>query len=237
MWSFELWPYSEHFLDSVDKDQHTRFDLIARAPTENTDKPSASHHWKFKINDQIDARLFLAKPVPAHDVLSKRYGHGHLLTHARMHLRTAILTFVARSGFPIVVVSGLQKCNSCRFGRSLAQNPIITSPCLHRSFQPLPNRKKLPHSYRLDVSPGILPARACLSTRHMSDPNVPLDMETPFPGDVVQRPWNWTIGTAGWAITTATASACHVWTRPRRVKSAWICAAKYSNKKAPTTSC
>ena len=44
---------------------------------------------------------------------------------ARTHLRVADLTLMARSGLPIVAVSGQQTCDSCRFGRSL-----VLSPCL-----------------------------------------------------------------------------------------------------------
>ena len=57
-------------------------------------------------------------------------------------------------------------------------------------------------------------------TRYLSDLNVPLDMETLCPVDVAQRPWNWTIGAAGWAAPAATANACHVCLRPRRVRGA-----------------
>ena len=76
-------------------------------------------------------------------------------------------------------------------------------------------KKKLSHSCRLDVGPGdtALPARAPDTCQ---TPNVHLDMETPIPVDVAQRPWNWTVGAAGWAITTATASACHVCPRPQK---------------------
>ena len=38
-------PHSQHYFDSV----------------ENTDKSNASHHCKLKTNDQIDARLALAR--------------------------------------------------------------------------------------------------------------------------------------------------------------------------------
>ena len=45
VWSFEMLPKSQHNLDSV----------------ENTDKSTASHQCKIKTNDQIDARLALAR--------------------------------------------------------------------------------------------------------------------------------------------------------------------------------
>ena len=57
---FELWPHSQHHLDSVNRDQLPRSDLIAHAPTQDTDKSSASHHCSFKGNDQVDSRLALA---------------------------------------------------------------------------------------------------------------------------------------------------------------------------------
>ena len=57
---FELWPHSQHHLDSVDRDQLPRSDLIAHAPTQDTDKSSASHLCTFKGNGRVDARLALA---------------------------------------------------------------------------------------------------------------------------------------------------------------------------------
>ena len=56
----ELWPHSQHHLGSADRDQLLRSDLIAHAPTQDTDKSSASHHSNFKGNDQVDSMLALA---------------------------------------------------------------------------------------------------------------------------------------------------------------------------------
>ena len=42
------------------QDQLPRSDLIAHAPTQDTDKSSASHHCNFKGNDQVDSMLALA---------------------------------------------------------------------------------------------------------------------------------------------------------------------------------
>ena len=106
-------PYSQHYLDSV----------------ENTDKSSAPHNCKLKTNDQIDARsgqglspFWLttseqevpACGCPGTTTLTDQH------VRARTHLRMASLTYMARFGLPIVAVSGLQTCDSCRFGRSLA---------------------------------------------------------------------------------------------------------------------
>ena len=116
---------------------------------------------------------------------------------ARTHLCMAIMTYMARFGLPIVAVSGLQTCDSCRFGRSLALHHHVCSGSLFEGSLTL-------------LSPGrrswgrVLRARAYLPTRNLSDPNVPLDMETLFPVDVVERPWNWPVGAAGWEAHTAT---------------------------------
>ena len=75
------------------------------------------------------------------------------------------------------------------------------------------------------LSPGrlswgrVLRARA-FSHQILVGPDVPLDMETLFPVDVAQRPWNWPVGATGWEAPTATVSASHVCYRPRRVRGA-----------------
>ena len=87
------------------------------APTEKTDKSSASHYCKLKINDQIDSRLALARlgTRAASRRLSRRFLRvfcpaAATLTcqhvRARMYLRMASLTFKARCGFPMVALSG-----------------------------------------------------------------------------------------------------------------------------------
>ena len=48
VWSFDMLTYSQRFLELL------RSDLTAHAPTENTDRSSASHHCKLMIHDQTN---------------------------------------------------------------------------------------------------------------------------------------------------------------------------------------
>ena len=126
---------------------------------------------------------------------------------ARMHLRMASLTYMARFGLPIVAVSGLQTCDSCRFGRSLALHHHVCSGSLFEGSLTL-------------LSPGrrswerVLRARAYLPTRYLSDPNVPLDIETLFPVDVV-APLELDGWRRGLGSSHGDCDACHVCPQPQ----------------------
>ena len=90
-------------------------------------------------------------------------------------IERSLAQLLALSGLPIEAFSGLQKCDSCRFGRSLAE--------LHRylsSSAQGAKKKRVSHSCRrARRSWGYSLACTCVSrTRYWPDPNVPLDMET-----------------------------------------------------------
>ena len=108
-----------------------------------------------------------------------------------MYLRMASLAFKARpglraierslaqllalSGLPIEAFSGLQKCDSCRFGRSLAE----LRRYLSSSAQGAKKKKESHTPVAARRSWGYSLACTCVSrTRYLPDPNVPLDMET-----------------------------------------------------------
>ena len=114
----------------------------------------------------------------------------------------ASLTYMARFGLPIVAVSGLQTCDSCRFGPTLALPLHVCSGSLFEGSLTL-------------LSPGrrswgrVLRARAYLSAT-LVGPERTTGHGDPVSGRRGRAPleldgWSW-----GWEAPTATVSSCHV---------------------------
>ena len=80
------------------------------------------------------------------------------------------------------------------------------SPCLLREF--VLKESHTPVAWTSVLLKSL--ACTCVSPHQIPvGPDVPLDIETQFPVDVVERPWNWPVGAVGWEAPTATVSACH----------------------------
>ena len=107
---------------------------------------------------------------------------------------------------------GLQTCDSCRFGRSLALPLHVCSGSLFEGSLTLlwPGRRSWARVLR---ARAYLPPDTCRTRRTSRH-------RDPISGRRAQRPWNWRVGAADWEAPTATVSACHVCPRPRRVRSA-----------------
>ena len=200
--------------------------------TVDTDKSNASHQTQDQWSDRCKARsgqglsqFWLTtseQELPACGCPgAATFTCQHV--RARMYLRMASLTCMARSGLRaterslarLLTLSGLLletfslACKRVRLLplRALCAPSLPLYVC-SESFQTKKSLTLLSLGRR---SWGYMFACTCVSpTRYLSDQNVPLDMETLCPVDVVQRPWNWTIVATGWAPPTATVSACHV---------------------------